>query len=82
MIEKPSDPIKYAGWYEDEYVKTPAGWRFKSRNHVTDFSPLFDPRSPGFQGRGRGPRGAGGDASTPGRGERSDPPARGQNEGR
>jgi hypothetical protein len=56
MIEGPASPIRYAGWYEDVYVKTPAGWRFKSRNHVTDWSVLFDPRVPGYpaEGRGRG----------------------------
>ena len=30
--------IRYAGWYDYVYVRTPAGWRFKSRNHRTDFS--------------------------------------------
>jgi hypothetical protein len=54
MIEGPASPIRYAGWYEDVYVKTPAGWRFKSRSHVTDFSVLFDPRVPGYPAEGRG----------------------------
>ncbi len=35
MIDGPSGQIYWAGWYEDEYVKTPKGWRFKSRNHVS-----------------------------------------------
>jgi hypothetical protein len=34
MIDGPSGLIYWAGWYEDEYAKTPKGWRFKSRNHV------------------------------------------------
>jgi hypothetical protein len=77
MIEGPASPIRYAGWYEDVYVKTAAGWRFKSRNHVTDWSVLFDPRVPGYpaEGRGRGGargrgegQGAGGGAGAAGRG--------------
>ncbi len=35
MIGLGGDPnrIEYDGYYEDVYVKTPAGWRFKSRVH-------------------------------------------------
>src|SRR6187455_55435 len=40
--------IRYAGWYDDVYVRTAAGWRFKSRNHRTDFSILYDTRVPGW----------------------------------
>jgi SnoaL-like domain len=35
MIDGPSNQIYWAGWYEDVYVKTPNGWRFKSRVHVS-----------------------------------------------
>jgi hypothetical protein len=34
MIDGPANQIYRAGWYEDVYVKTPKGWRFKSRVHV------------------------------------------------
>lgn len=34
MIDGPANQIYWAGWYEDVYVKTPRGWRFKSRMHV------------------------------------------------
>jgi hypothetical protein len=36
MIGLGGDPnkIQYEGHYEDVYVKTPQGWRFKSRTHV------------------------------------------------
>jgi SnoaL-like domain len=34
MIDGPANQIYWAGWYEDVYVKTPKGWRFKSRVHV------------------------------------------------
>ena len=34
MIDGPANQVYWAGWYEDEYVKTPKGWRFKSRVHV------------------------------------------------
>jgi hypothetical protein len=34
MIDGPAHEIYWNGWYEDVYVKTPQGWRFKSRNHV------------------------------------------------
>jgi hypothetical protein len=36
MIGLGGDPnkIQYDGYYDDVYVKTPAGWRFKSRVHV------------------------------------------------
>ncbi len=35
MIGLGGDPnkIEYDGWYQDVYVKTPAGWRFQSRIH-------------------------------------------------
>ena len=29
-----TEQIRYAGWYDDIYVRTPKGWRFKSRVHV------------------------------------------------
>jgi len=35
MIDGPANQIYWAGWYEDVYVKTPDGWRFKSRVHVS-----------------------------------------------
>ena len=35
MIDGPASQIYWAGWYEDVYVKTPKGWRFKSRVHVS-----------------------------------------------
>jgi hypothetical protein len=34
MIDGPANQIYWAGWYEDVYVKTSVGWRFKSRVHV------------------------------------------------
>jgi hypothetical protein len=34
MIDGPGNEIYWNGWYQDVYVKTPKGWRFKSRNHV------------------------------------------------
>jgi hypothetical protein len=34
MIDGPANQIYWAGWYEDVYARTPAGWRFKSRVHV------------------------------------------------
>ena len=34
MIGGPAKQIYWAGWYEDTYVKTPKGWRFKTRDHV------------------------------------------------
>jgi SnoaL-like domain len=34
MIDGPAHEIYWSGWYEDVYLKTPKGWRFKSRNHV------------------------------------------------
>jgi hypothetical protein len=46
--------IERQGGYEDVYVKTPAGWRFKSRVHV--FPNLRE--SVQFGPRGRGARGA------------------------
>jgi hypothetical protein len=35
MIGIGGDPnkIQYDGYYDDVYVKTPKGWRFKSREH-------------------------------------------------
>ena len=35
MIGLGGDPnkIEYDGYYDDVYVKTPQGWRFKSRTH-------------------------------------------------
>ena len=35
MIGLGGDPnkIEYDGYYEDTYVKTPKGWRFKQRMH-------------------------------------------------
>jgi hypothetical protein len=34
MVDGSAGQIYWAGWYEDVYVKTPNGWRFKSRVHV------------------------------------------------
>ena len=34
MMDGPANQLYFAGWYEDEYVKTDKGWRFKSRVHV------------------------------------------------
>jgi len=34
MIDGPTNEIYWNGWYQDIYVKTAKGWRFKSRNHV------------------------------------------------
>ena len=31
--------IEHDGYYEDTYVKTPAGWKFKSRIHHTTYDP-------------------------------------------
>ena len=42
MIGLGGDPnkIRHEGYYEDTYVKTPQGWRFKSRiHHVPPASP-------------------------------------------
>jgi hypothetical protein len=52
------DPTKIErqGGYEDVYVKTKDGWRFKSRTHV------FPNQSTSVQFGGRGRRGAGGGA--------------------
>jgi hypothetical protein len=36
--------IAREGSYEDVYVKTPVGWRFKARAHVRK-RPMGDPRS-------------------------------------
>jgi hypothetical protein len=35
MIDGPANQIYWAGWYEDVYVRTSKGWRFKSRVHVS-----------------------------------------------
>jgi hypothetical protein len=35
MIQGPANQIYFAGWYEDTYVKTAKGWRFKTRDHVS-----------------------------------------------
>jgi hypothetical protein len=43
---KPS-AIDHGGYYEDVYVKTPVGWRFKSRNYVrSKLGPKPDPPPP------------------------------------
>jgi hypothetical protein len=42
--------IEHDGYYEDTYVKTPQGWRFKSRIHHATYD--------AGQGRGAGRRGA------------------------
>ena len=34
MIDGPTNEIYWNGWYQDIYVKTPKGWRFKTRNHL------------------------------------------------
>ena len=41
MIGLGSDPyrIRHEGYYEDTYVRTPKGWRFKSRTHHVPASP-------------------------------------------
>lgn len=36
--------IEHDGYYEDAYVKTPQGWRFKSRIHHTTWTPPASPR--------------------------------------
>ena len=39
--------IDHGGYYEDVYAKTPAGWRFKSRNYVrSKLGPKPDPPPP------------------------------------
>ena len=35
MVDGPANQLYWAGWYEDVYVKTKGGWRFKSRTHVS-----------------------------------------------
>jgi hypothetical protein len=35
MIDGPGGVPYWDGWYEDIYVKTPKGWRFKQRVHVS-----------------------------------------------
>jgi actinorhodin biosynthesis protein ActVIA len=49
MIGLGGDPnkISHEGYYEDAYVKTPKGWRFKSRiHHVPAASPNAGPPRP------------------------------------
>jgi hypothetical protein len=36
MIDGPGGQPYWDGWYEDIYVRTPKGWRFKQRVHVND----------------------------------------------
>jgi hypothetical protein len=36
MIDGTGGQIYWDGWYEDIYVKTPKGWRFKQRVHVNN----------------------------------------------
>jgi len=36
MIDGPGGTAYWDGWYEDIYVKTPKGWRFKQRQHVNN----------------------------------------------
>jgi hypothetical protein len=36
MIDGTGGQIYWDGWYEDIYVKTPRGWRFKQRVHVNN----------------------------------------------
>jgi hypothetical protein len=55
------NPPQYAGWYEDEFVKTPGGWRFKTRVHRTDYAPHFRP-PPGAAAPPRAPTPPGGAA--------------------
>jgi hypothetical protein len=31
--------IEHDGYYEDTYVKTPTGWKFKSRIHHATYDP-------------------------------------------
>jgi hypothetical protein len=31
--------IEHDGYYEDTYVKTPAGWKFQSRIHHATYAP-------------------------------------------
>jgi hypothetical protein len=33
LVAKYSRALEYDGYYDDVYVKTPQGWRFKSRTH-------------------------------------------------
>ena len=35
--------IEHDGYYEDTYVKTPAGWKFKSRIHHATYAPTAAP---------------------------------------
>ena len=55
MIGLNGDPyrIRHDGHYEDTYVRTPAGWRFKSRIHHVAQSPPVQgqPASPVGQGQ-------------------------------
>jgi hypothetical protein len=36
QVDGPGGQMYWNGWYEDIYVKTPAGWRFKQRIHIQD----------------------------------------------
>ena len=58
MIGLGGDPnkIEHDGYYEDTYVKTPKGWRFKSRVHHALYNP----------GRGRANTGRGAEPATRG----------------
>src|SRR5438552_3030893 len=44
MIDGPAQEIYWNGWYEDVYVRTARGWRFKSRNHVGGAKVGVDPQ--------------------------------------
>jgi hypothetical protein len=51
MIGLDGDPYKIAhdGYYDDVYVKTPQGWRFKQRTHhalLDGGQPIVSPREP------------------------------------
>ena len=52
-----------AGHYEDEYVKTPKGWKFKSRTFIQS---RVDVQPPAQGGGGRGGRGQAPAPATPG----------------
>ena len=49
MIGLGNDPyrIRHEGYYEDVYVRTPQGWRFKSRTHHVPANPAAAPPAPG-----------------------------------
>jgi hypothetical protein len=75
MLHTPMGQIRYAGWYEDLYAKTPAGWRFKSRFHHTGYSILYDSRVPGFD-KELGARDLGPNRAQPARGTGQNEPGR------